>query len=150
MACDFRQHILRAARGWIGTPYRHQCSVRGQGTDCLGLLRGVWREVLGQEPEAPPVYTADWSEVSGEERLWHAAERHLQQVDIDPNSGGDILLFRMQARAVAKHLAILGTDNPKMPTIIHAYSRVGVVETPLNHSWSRRIVAQYEFPLRRS
>ena len=34
-------------------------------TDCLGLVRGVWREVIGQEPEAPPSYTPDWSETEG-------------------------------------------------------------------------------------
>ena len=46
----------RGARGWIGTPYRHQASLKGVGCDCLGLVRGVWREVMGEEPEAPPAY----------------------------------------------------------------------------------------------
>ena len=32
--------IVAAARTWIGTPYEHQASCRGAGTDCLGLLRG--------------------------------------------------------------------------------------------------------------
>ncbi len=31
-----REDIVRAARGWIGTPYRHQASLKGVGTDCLG------------------------------------------------------------------------------------------------------------------
>ena len=47
-----RAEIVRAARSWIGTPYRHQASLKGVGCDCLGLLRGVWREVVGAEPEA--------------------------------------------------------------------------------------------------
>ena len=46
--------IVGAARGWIGTPYRHQASLKGVGCDCLGLLRGVWRELKGEEP-APAV-----------------------------------------------------------------------------------------------
>ena len=41
--------VVRAARGWIGTPYHHQASVKGVGTDCLGLVRGVWRELYGCE-----------------------------------------------------------------------------------------------------
>ncbi len=49
--------IVDAARAWIGTPYRHQASLRGVGCDCLGLLRGVWREVMGAEPEMPPPYS---------------------------------------------------------------------------------------------
>ena len=47
-----KTEIVASARGWIGTPYRHQCSQKGLGADCLGLLRGVWREVIGPEPEA--------------------------------------------------------------------------------------------------
>ena len=61
--------IVRAARGWIGTPYVHQASVRGAGCDCLGLLRGVWRDCLGPEPETVPPYTMDWSEPQGDEAL---------------------------------------------------------------------------------
>ena len=38
-----RGRIVRLARSWIGTPYHHQASVRGVGTDCIGLVRGVWR-----------------------------------------------------------------------------------------------------------
>lgn len=149
MTPDLRVEILRAARGWIGTPYRHQSSVKGQGTDCLGLLRGVWREVLGEEPEAVPFYTADWSEPSGQERLWHAAGRHLSAVQIARGVAGDVVLFRMRSRSVAKHLAIFGDGSQGFKTIIHAYSGAGVVETPLTDAWARRIVAQFEFPERR-
>src|SRR5215207_7343246 len=37
-----REQIVAAARGWIGTPYHHQASVKGVGCDCLGLIRGLW------------------------------------------------------------------------------------------------------------
>lgn len=144
-----REEILGAARGWIGTPYRHQCSVKGQGADCLGLLRGVWREVLGAEPEAVPAYTADWSEPSGQERLWRVARRHLVAVPVCAARAGDVVLFRMRRRGVAKHLGFLGPAKAGLPTVLHAYSGKGVVETPLTRAWSRRIVAQFEFPERR-
>ena len=45
-----RQAIVSEARGWIGTPYQHQASLIDVGTDCLGLVRGVWRAVIGPEP----------------------------------------------------------------------------------------------------
>ncbi|NCO16648.1 MAG: peptidase, partial [Alphaproteobacteria bacterium] len=48
----FQARIVAEARRWIGTPYVHQSSARGAGTDCLGLLRGVWRALYGVEPEA--------------------------------------------------------------------------------------------------
>jgi cell wall-associated NlpC family hydrolase len=51
--------VVAVARDWGGTPYVHQASARGAGTDCLGLLRGEWREVLGREPEHVPAYSMD-------------------------------------------------------------------------------------------
>jgi len=137
------EQVVQAARGWIGTPYRHQASTKGAGTDCLGLLRGVWRELYGDEPEDVPAYTPDWSEPQGEERLWRAALRHLQVQQ--GRAAGDLLLFRMRAGGVAKHLGIAGRIGPA-PTFIHAYTGHGVVESPLSRPWQRRIVARFAFP----
>ncbi|MGR3492459.1 MAG: peptidase P60, partial [Shimia sp.] len=50
------------ARRWIGTPYHHRASLRGVGCDCLGLIRGVWRAVVGEEPWELPAYAPDWAE----------------------------------------------------------------------------------------
>jgi NlpC/P60 family putative phage cell wall peptidase len=137
--------VVSVARDWVGTPYVHQCSVKGAGTDCLGLLRGVWREVLGGEPEAIPAYSMDWSEPQGEERLWEAAMRHLCAKPLDGVAGGDVLLFRMRSGAVAKHLGLQGRVGAN-PSFIHAYSGHGVVESPLSAPWARRIVARFAFP----
>ena len=50
--------VVAAARGWLGTPYHDQASVKGVGCDCLGLARGVWREVVGAEPAAAALFAA--------------------------------------------------------------------------------------------
>ncbi len=64
--CDrHRDAIVAEATSWLGTPYRHQASLKGVGCDCLGLLRGVWRAFHGDEPEAMPAYTPDWAEATG-------------------------------------------------------------------------------------
>ncbi|MFD1511067.1 NlpC/P60 family protein [Lacimonas salitolerans] len=136
--------VVTAARGWIGTPYLHQASRKGAGADCLGLVRGVWREVWGCEPERVPPYTADWSEPQGDEVLWRAAERHLRRVARDDQRPGDVLLFRMRAGGVAKHLGIAAQVGAT-PTFIHAYSGHAVVESPLSAPWARRIVARFRF-----
>jgi len=47
-----RQAIVEAALSWRGTPYHHRQSACGIGCDCLGLVRGIWRELYGPEPEA--------------------------------------------------------------------------------------------------
>lgn len=138
-------HVVEVARRWLGTPYRHQQSCRGVGTDCLGLIRGIWREVVGAEPETVPAYTADWSEAFAREDLLTAASRWLRPGRASGPSTGEVLLFRMQDGAVAKHLAVLTEDGDR-PRFIHAYQGHGVVESTLSAPWARRVIAWYEFP----
>ena len=133
------------ARRWIGTPYRHQASCRGGGTDCLGLIRGVWRALYGTEPMCVPPYTMDWSEVRQQEVLWQAAAQHLMRKPWEDVAPGNVLLFRMKAGAVAKHMGICGTAGSAV-TVIHAYGGHAVVESPLSLPWRRRLVACFAFP----
>lgn len=137
--------ILTAARSWIGTPYLHQASTKGAGADCLGLLRGVWREVVGAEPEMVPAYSPDWSEASGIEELAAAALRWLTPKALGDEAAGDVLLFRMRSGAVAKHLGIAGRIGSDA-SVIHAYSGHGVIETALSEPWRRKIAARFQFP----
>ncbi|SDE67584.1 putative phage cell wall peptidase, NlpC/P60 family [Paracoccus isoporae] len=136
--------ILRLARGWIGTPYQHQASRRGTGCDCLGLIRGIWRGLYGDEPEAAPNYTPDWGEYSGDETLLSGAARHLLPAP-GPMRAADVLLFRMRPGGVAKHLGVVSAIGAA-PAFIHAYDRHGVVESPLSAPWRRRIAARFRFP----
>jgi NlpC/P60 family putative phage cell wall peptidase len=100
--------VLAIARAWIGTPYRHQGAVKGLGCDCLGLIRGICRELYGAEPEAVPAYAADWAERTGEERLLQAAGRHFLVVPSFAESRpGDLVLFRFRPHLAAKHAGIL-------------------------------------------
>lgn len=139
--------IVEVARAWLGTPYIHQASCKGAGCDCLGLLRGIWRALHGAEPEAIPAYTMDWSEPSGEERLWAAAMRHLVDKPRDAAAPGDVLLFRMRDGGVAKHVGVQA-EIGAAPSFIHAYSGRGVVESALTPPWARRVVARFSFPER--
>ena len=134
METETRKNVLGIARRWIGTPYCHQASARGAGTDCLGLVRGIWRELYGNEPEAIPPYTPNWTEEHGEETLLNAARRWLQPVDLVNAKSGDVMLFRLAAHAPCKHIAILASPD----TMIHAYAGHAVMETPLVPWWCRR------------
>ncbi|WP_128253819.1 NlpC/P60 family protein [Falsirhodobacter deserti] len=136
--------IVIEARRWIGTPYVHQGDVRGAGTDCLGLIRGVWRSIAGAEPEPVPAYTMDWSEPSGDDVLMRAAHRWLVRRPDGQPEAGDVLLFRMRAGGVAKHLGIFSGEG----RFIHAYTGHGVTESPLSAPWARRIAARFAFPER--
>lgn len=148
-ACAAGDEVVRHARAWLGTPYRHQASCRGAGTDCLGLLRGLWREMLGDEPEAVPAYTPDWLEAGGAEDLLAAAGRNLEPVDRAAAIPGDVLVLRMSEGGLAKHVGILARAPLGFDTLIHAYSRHGVVESPLTPAWARRIAGVFRFPARR-
>ena len=81
--------LVAAARAWIGTPYVHQASLKGAGCDCLGLLRGVWREVVGPEPEAMPAYSPDWAEATGRETLYETLSRYLPEIPVDGIRSGE-------------------------------------------------------------
>ena len=143
-----RAQIVAAARGWLGTPYRHQASLKGVGCDCLGLVRGVWRELYGAEPEAPPPYRADWAEVGARETLAEAARRHLTPIETAAFRAGDVLLFRMSADACVKHCAIVSAREAHEPEarIIHAYWGRACVESWLGPWWRRRIAHAFSFP----
>ena len=139
-----RAAIVAEARTWIGTPYAHQASVKGVGCDCLGLVRGVWRAIHGDEPEAPPAYSRDWAEARGYETLAEAAGRHMMPVAFTAIRPGDVLLFAMKDHAPAKHCAIM-TAPARM---IHAIESHPVAEVTLWNSRSagRRLRFAFAFP----
>ncbi len=136
------QAILAEAATWLGTPYRHQGSRRGVGCDCLGLVRGVWRNVYGVEPEMPGPYTPDWAESGKGDRLLEAARRHCTERRAGDERPGDLLVFRWRARDAAKHLGILLTHD----SFLHAYEGHAVMVSPLIPQWRRRIAGVFVFP----
>ena len=133
--------IVDEARSWIGTPYRHQASLKDVGCDCLGLVRGIWRVLYGEEPEEPGPYQPGWAEPPGEERLRDAARRHLQGIELAERRAGDVLMFRWRDHLPAKHLGIAtGFD-----TMVHAHEGAAVTEVALG-LWQSRLVYAFRFP----
>jgi NlpC/P60 family putative phage cell wall peptidase len=130
--------IVNVARAWIGTPYVHRASVKGAGCDCLGLLRGVWRELIGSEPETVPPYSPDWAEASGEETLYAALARSLTEIRTMEIEPGDIALFRMAAHGPAKHCGIVAGKAGAL-TLIHARQNRRVSEEPFSTAWRRKL-----------
>lgn len=147
-----RTAIVTEARSWLGTPYKHQASLKQVGCDCLGLVRGVWREVVGAEPERTPPYAAGWAEAASGEPLADAAARHLIAVTLShpsPASGGgsgwgpgDILLFRWRKHLPAKHMAIVTAPD----LMVHAHDGACVAEVAIAPWWRRRLAYAFRFP----
>lgn len=139
---EVRGRLVAEARAWIGTPYLHRASCKGHGADCLGLIRGVWRAVLGDEPEALPAYTPDWAEATGAEQMLEAGMRHLRPVAVEAIRPGDVLLFRFRPGVPAKHAALLVTPE----RMVHAHDGAAVAEVFLAPWWRRRLAYAFAFP----
>jgi len=138
-----RNRIVAAARQWLGTPYVHQASAKGAGCDCLGLVRGLYAELLGAAPETPPPYTPDWTEKrSREEPLLSAARRHLIEVEPHLVRPGQVLIFRIVKSGPAKHCGVASSHDE----FIHAYAGRGVIESWLARWWLERVAGVFEFP----
>ena len=138
--------IVEASRLWIGTPFHDQASVRGTGCDCLGLLRCVWRDVVGPEllemTGPVPPYSRDWSETGSIEVLAEAARMAMLEIPITQTRTGDVILFCMRTGGIAKHVSILSNTD----TFIHAYERTGVIEKYLTAAWQRRVAFAFRSP----
>jgi NlpC/P60 family putative phage cell wall peptidase len=162
---DLRPRIVALARQWLGTPYHHQASLRGIGTDCVGLVRGIWRELYGTEAQASlPAYTRDWAEAGGRETLIEAARRHLIEIPPVEAQPGDVLVFRWRRHAPAKHCAVLSAlplpacgeragvrgSQAEPPignaTMIHALEGAPVAEVAFTAWWRRHLAAAFAFP----
>jgi NlpC/P60 family putative phage cell wall peptidase len=136
-----RARIVAAAREWLGTPYRHQAATLGAGCDCLGLLRGVWRQFYGDEPLAVPAYRADGRDDRHADALHTAADALLVRAEGELRPG-QVLLFRLGRTSAPRHCGIAVEAG----RFVHAQEGLGVIEGNLTEGWARRIAAHYDFP----
>lgn len=135
-----RSKIVAVARSWIGTPYHNRAAIKGVGADCLGVLRGVYSELYQIEPEKPPHYNANWSDINREELLLQKAQQYLEPAsDIDC---GNVLIFRMNPSRAAKHCGIVTTAG----LMVHALSGHKVEEVHISSRYLPRIVSIFKFP----
>lgn len=133
---------IAAARSWIGTPYRHRSATRGAGADCLGLVRGVWRDLYGSEPYEVPAYSADPRRDGDPYALERAARAWLVFHEGAPRPG-DVILFALRRNHPPRHCAILLDET----RFVHAQERLGVVTAPLSPAWQKRFAGAFAFPL---
>jgi len=134
--------VIAVARQWLGTPYHDQASVKGVGCDCAGLARGIWRELVGEEPARLPAYSRDWGEVGSRETFADFVRPFLIEISIATAGPGSLLLFRMRREGPAKHCGVLVDDG----TFIHALERHGVVTQSYDAVWQRRTAFAFLFP----
>lgn len=137
---EISARVVEAARRWIGTPYRHQSSAMGLGADCLGLVRGVWRDLYGVEPEQPPPYQRHAATFE-RTALLDATRRYFSSCDGQPQPGR-LLLFQIRHDQPVRHCAICTEPG----AMVHAIERRGVREEAMSKFWMNRLHSVFQFP----
>lgn len=138
----FGERVAAEALLWVGTPYRHQGRRRQVGCDCVGLLLGVWREVLGNAPQAPEVYSPDWAEATGREILLDALRQNAHAKEGTTTVAGDVIVFRWRPHLPAKHVGIAVSHEH----FVHAWRGGGVCLAALGIQWRRRVASLFKLP----
>ncbi len=148
---DRRAEIVRQARQWVGTPYRHQHRVRQQGVDCVGLIIGAGHNagVLAIPEEAWAPFAA-YARTPNPTKMAEAMEIFLRRRETGPDLPPDGSVCWMGWRAhMPMHLGILATapDGTGRRTLIHAYEHVGAcVEHGFEAEWPGRVLSWWDYP----
>lgn len=137
-----RAQVVSEARLWLGTRWCHQASLRGVGTDCIGLLVGVAR-ALGIEGGAE--FAADhgikgYGRAPRVDLALAACERYLDPCE-NPVAG-DIMYLRVHGSPYPHHFALLSSSD----YMIHSWAQMRkVVENRIDTVWRSRIFRTYSY-----
>ena len=125
-------HVVAEVRSWIGTPYVPQASLKGVGSDCVGLAIGVGKELgLIDDAYAAPVYLERDAEIL-------ARELALLLDPIDTPEEGAVLVFIIGRN---RHVGICTGES-----LVHLHgSKYGVTEIPLAEKWLSRLESCWQF-----
>jgi cell wall-associated NlpC family hydrolase len=135
--------VIEAARGYLGTPWKHQARVRGVGVDCIGLLVGAYRDAgyaiedvkdYGRNPNPRRFLhhlARQFTRVSGRDAMWASSDPAAWQYAIP----GDLLVFQFVGPDLPQHVGI-ATDRG----VIHTYQTAGfVAEHAMTDEWRRKV-----------
>lgn len=138
-----RPEIIDEARTWVGTRWQHQASVKGAGCDCIGLIRGVAREVGLTDPfvTGEAVKYFGYGRTPDPELLLEACDKYLDRAD-GPMKLANILVMRFEREP--QHFALVSCLDP--PRMIHAYAQARrVAENGIDALWKSRVLRVYDY-----
>lgn len=110
--------VAAHARAWLDTPHHRGAATRGRGTDCVGLIAGLFHELTGVWHKPPP-FRSDWS-LDGDPILQELA-RKMVPLPRDKTPAGSVGVFRL-GRQRSAHVGVLDGDG-----LIHAAEYAGAV-----------------------
>jgi hypothetical protein len=137
-----RRAAVAEAIAWFGVPFHNnQCSP--DGTDCGGIILGVFNKVLGKTVTLPRYsYQHGLNQTDDEENeLYEKALReHCAEVAVP--LPGDIALFRLLLNHPRHHAAIVVSWPHE---IIHAYQKYVTLADPTREGRMRRALRHVKF-----
>lgn len=141
-----RSKILAEARTWLGTPYKHQASVKQVGVDCISLVVQVGR-IVGVLPITDDEIASysGYGRLPNPKRMAIGMAKYLNGVQSDDVQVGDIAWIQWRA-SLPMHLALVGEFEGRR-TLIHALGDIGkVTEHTLDTVWEERVVSYWRYP----
>jgi cell wall-associated NlpC family hydrolase len=144
--------LVRTAREFVGVPFRHNTASDVLGCDCAGLILGAARK-LGITSSSLPKYGRDvppatllvhlkaelepvWSQARLHSIVGRSDAEHREE-GWEAAQPGDVLCLNVaseQGDPHPRHLAYWTGDG-----LLHVVEKHGVVETPLDRRWRRRL-----------
>lgn len=132
-----RSAIVSAARRYLGTPFRHQGRMLGEGVDCAGLLTCVAYDLRLRD-----VQITDYGRTPDPDRAREIIEAHMDPVTFQELAPGDVVSF-VFVQSI-QHYGLITDVSPIR--FLHAYLTVGrVVEQSLAGPWLHRLRGCYRF-----
>lgn len=138
--------ITAEARRWLGTPWHHQASLRGVGTDCIGFIAGV-AAACGSSEAQTFLNTPAWrsyGRAPDAALLFAMCDRLMDRIAIAAARDADVLVFeQLGVPNHPIHFAYVASGLGG-PTMIHAWFVVReVVEHTLDASWRDKTLRAY-------
>ncbi|HEY1615126.1 MAG TPA: NlpC/P60 family protein [Rhizomicrobium sp.] len=123
---DERTRVVAEAMTWLGTPFRDQTAIKGQGVDCAMLLIRVFADTGLIAPFDPRPYPPQWHLHRDEERFLGWIAGLGVEVRRAPKAG-DVMVYRVGRCFSHGALVVDGAH------VIHAWYKDGrVTLSPLH------------------
>ena len=135
--------IVREARTWLNTRWRHQGRVKGVAVDCIGLVGGValQLDIPGAREWYDDKSLHRYGRIPDPEFIYAGCERFMDRIAIDDVRPGDVVVMAFERDP--QHFAIVSAVNPMY--LIHAYTAVRKVVENGAAIWRGKILRAYRF-----
>ena len=122
-----RDHVIKVAREWIGTPYHHNANIKQVGVDCAHLLAQVFMEAGLLAPIDIEHYSPEFMLHRDNELYLAHVMRHSRKIEENEARGGDLVLYKIGR--VFAHGGII-VDWPQSIIHAHMHSRQVIESLP--------------------